>query len=70
MHTRKTCYWDEIITFAKLRGGTGDAEKQIARRPPMDHIHAAFDDLLKNIEFQNCVKNTGYLKALGLSAAK
>ena len=61
-------YWDEIVAFARERGGTGDAEKQIARRPPMDHIRAAFDDLLKNIEFANGTKNPGYLKALGLSA--
>ena len=63
----KPRYWDEIIEFAKQRAGTGDAEKQIARRPPMDHIQAAFDDLLKNIEFANCRKNPGYLKALGLT---
>jgi endoglucanase len=61
-------YWDEIVAFAKTGGGTGNAEKQIAQRPPMDHIHAAFADLLKNIEFANCTKNPGYLQALGLSA--
>jgi aryl-phospho-beta-D-glucosidase BglC (GH1 family) len=61
-------YWDEIVAFAKVRSGTGNAEKQIAARPPMDHIHAAFADLLTNIEFANCARNPGYLKALGLSA--
>jgi len=60
-------YWDEIVAFAQNRAGTGDAEKQIARRPPMDHIHAAFDDLLENIRFENCRQNAGYLKALGLT---
>ena len=59
-------YWDEILAFAKLPDGTGNAEKRIAARPPMDHIHAAFADLLKDIEFANCTKNPGYLKALGL----
>jgi len=62
-------FWDEIVAFAQTRGSTGDAEKQIARRPPMDHIHAAFDDLLENIRFENCTRNEGYLKALGLTPA-
>jgi hypothetical protein len=61
-------YWDEIVAFAKTRGSTGDAEKQIARRPPMDHIRAAFADLLQNIEFQHCTQNADYLEALGLSS--
>jgi endoglucanase len=60
-------YWDEIIAFAQTRAGLGDAEKQIARRPPMDHIRAAFEDLLENIRFENCTQNAGYLKALGLT---
>ena len=60
-------YWDEIVAFAQIRGSVGDAEKQIARRPPMDHIHVAFDDLLENIRFENCTRNDGYLKALGLT---
>jgi len=62
-------YWDEIVAFAQTRAGTGDAEKQIARRPPMDHIRAAFADLLNNIQFEHCTQNAGYLKALGLSTA-
>jgi hypothetical protein len=62
-------YWDEIVAFAKTRGGTGDAEKQIARRPPMDHVRAAFADLLNNVEFEHCTQNPDYLKALGLKSA-
>ncbi|HTW46330.1 MAG TPA: cellulase family glycosylhydrolase, partial [Acidobacteriaceae bacterium] len=60
-------YWDEIVAFAQARAGLGDAEKQIARRPPMDHIRAAFDELLQNIRYENCTHNDGYLKALGLT---
>jgi endoglucanase len=60
-------YWDEIVAFAQARAGLGDVEKQIARRPPMDHIRVAFDDLLENIRFENCTHNDGYLKALGLT---
>ena len=62
-------YWDEIVTFAQAFASVGDAEKQIPRRPPMDHIRAAFDDLLENIRFENCSLNDGYLKALGLTPA-
>jgi endoglucanase len=62
-------YWDEIIAFAQTFASVGDAEKQIARRPPMDHIRAAFDDLLQNIRFENCARNDSYLKALGLTPA-
>ena len=64
---RRPRYWGEIVAFAQSRAGLGDAEKQIARRPPMDHIRAAFDDLLENIRFDNCTQNAGYLKALGLT---
>ena len=63
-------YWDEIVAFAQTRAGLGDAEKQIARRPPIDHIRTAFDDLLENIRFENCTRNDGYLEALGLTPTK
>jgi hypothetical protein len=59
-------YWDEIVAYAKLPGGTGDTEKRIAKRPPQEHINAAFDDLLNNIQWSKCRINQGYLKALGL----
>ena len=60
-------YWDEIVAFAKLPGGTGQAEKRIAQRPPQAHMTAAFADLLDKIELRNCRTNDGYLKALGMS---
>ena len=62
-------YWDEVVTFAQTFASVGDAEKQIPRRPAMDHIRAAFDDLLENIRFEDCTRNDGYLKALGLTPA-
>jgi endoglucanase len=62
-------YWDEIVAYAKLPGGTGDTEKRIAKRPPQEHINAAFDDLLNNIQWSKCRVNQEYLKALGLSAS-
>jgi endoglucanase len=60
-------YWDEIVAYAKLPGGTGDTEKRIAKRLPQEHIDAAFADLLNNIQSQKCQINQGYLKALELS---
>jgi len=61
-------YWDEIVAYAKLSGGTGDTEKRIAKRPPQEHINAAFAELLQNIQFSKVQINEGYLKALGLRA--
>ena len=60
-------YWDEIVAFAKLPGGTSEAEKRIAKRPSQEHITAAFADLLDKIQLKNCRTNDGYLKALGLN---
>ncbi len=59
-------YWDEIVAYAKLTGGTGATEKRIAQRPPQEHINAAFADLLDKVQFGKCHVNEGYLKALGL----
>ncbi len=59
-------YWDEIVAYAKLPGGTGAVEKNLAKRPPQEHINAAFAELLGNIQFTKCRVNDGYVKALGL----
>ena len=60
-------YWDEIVAYAKLPGGTGDTEKRIAKRPPLEHLNAAFDGLLTNIQWTKCRVNQDYLKALGMA---
>jgi aryl-phospho-beta-D-glucosidase BglC (GH1 family) len=62
----KPANWDEIVAFAKTTGRTGDAEKQIASRPPDDHIKAAMHDLLENVRLEHCRVNPGYIEALGL----
>ena len=59
-------HWDEVVAFAKLPRGTGDAEKRDAARPPQADIDAAFADLLKKIQFANERVNPGYVKALGM----
>jgi hypothetical protein len=60
-------HWDEIVKFAALPTGTGNAEKRIAARPSAEHIQAAFDDLLKKVLFDSERVNEGYVKALGLT---
>jgi len=59
-------YWDEIIAFAKLKESVGDAQKLLTKRPPQEHINAAFAALAENVAFSKCKVNEGYLKALGL----
>jgi endoglucanase len=59
-------YWDEIVAFAKLPQGTGNAEKLIAARPSLEHARKALDDLLEKIRLESCYPNAGYFQALGL----
>jgi len=57
-------HWDEIVGFAKLPGGTGNAEKRIAARPSQGDVDAAFADLLRKIQFAGERVNAGYVGAL------
>ncbi len=65
----KPMYWDEIVAFAKMPAGTGNAEKRIAARPPLEHCRKAIDDLLDKVRLASCHVNAGYLQALGLRAS-
>jgi aryl-phospho-beta-D-glucosidase BglC (GH1 family) len=62
-------HWDEIQAFAKLPTGTANAEKRIPARPSIEDAQAAFDDLLRKIQFATTHLNTGYIHALGLTPA-
>jgi hypothetical protein len=62
----RPAHWDEIVRFAQMAPGTGEAEKRIAARPSVEHSREALDDLLRQIRFENRRVNAGYLKALGL----
>lgn len=64
----KPPYWDEIVAFAKMPAGTGNAKKRIAARPSLEHSRAALDGLLENIRVERCRKNRGYFDALRLKA--
>jgi endoglucanase len=63
----RPAHWDEILAFAKLPTGTGNAEKRIAARPSIEDAQQAFDDLLNKIQFANTRENAGYVQALGLT---
>ena len=63
---QKPANWDEIVAFAKRHAYTGDAEKQIAMRPSLEHSRAALQDLLTKIQLRNCRTNPGYIQALEL----
>src|SRR3974390_1019200 len=66
----RPAYWDEIVAYAKLQGGTGEVERHLPKRPPQEHINAAFKGVLENVPFSKCQVNQGYLKALGLPPSK
>jgi endoglucanase len=59
-------YWNEIVSYAREPGGTGEVEKRQKMRPNLEHAQAAFSDLIKKSQFRNCRINEGYLRALGL----
>jgi hypothetical protein len=59
-------HWDEIVAYAKLPSGTGNAEKRLAARPPQEDIDAAFADLLMKIAFGSERVNAGYVGALAM----
>ncbi len=66
---QKPVYWDEIVAFAKMPPGTGNAEKRIAARPSLDHSRRSLEDLLEKVRLNSCHLNVGYFQALGLRAA-
>jgi hypothetical protein len=65
----KPAYWDEIVAFAKMPEGTGNAEKRIAARPSLEHSRTTLDDLLEKLRLGSCRTNAGYFQALGLRNA-
>jgi endoglucanase len=62
----KPAHWDEIVAFAKMDRGTGNAEKRIAARPSAQNVDQALGELLQNIRLAKCQVHGGYLKALGM----
>ena len=57
--------WKEIVKYAETP--KKNFEEVRKAKPSRDVIKKAFNDLLENIKFKNCVKNDGYMKALGIN---
>ncbi|MDH6308951.1 endoglucanase [Dysgonomonas sp. PFB1-18] len=56
--------WDIIVEYTKKDRGT--LEKVRNARPDQAMVKKAMTDLLENMKFSNCVKNDGYIKAMGM----
>lgn len=56
--------WDTIIEYTKK--DRGDFGKVRDARPNQDLVKQAMTELLENMKFKNCIKNEGYIKALGM----
>jgi len=61
-------HWDAIVKYASERHGVGEAEQQLKLRPSQADATAAFRELLENVKLAKCRVNSGYLRALGLTA--
>jgi aryl-phospho-beta-D-glucosidase BglC (GH1 family) len=58
--------WDVVAAYADHpRSSFADVRQN---RPAQETVKTALDEFLKNIAFQRCKVNEGYLKALGLTA--
>jgi endoglucanase len=58
--------WGQIVEFAKLPRGTGQAEERLKARPEQETITRVFAELLENVRVEKCRVNEGYLRALGM----
>ncbi|MBI3550004.1 MAG: glycoside hydrolase family 5 protein [Elusimicrobia bacterium] len=58
-------HWDKIAAYAECKNGA--AKWEDCKKPAPEESRAALAGLLKNIRFDQCPLNPGYVKALGLS---
>ncbi len=66
---KKPVYYDELLEYAEA--DRADFEKIRKNRPAgMDHIRQALKEYLTNCRFENCVRNAGYIEALGFGKGK
>lgn len=56
--------WDLIIEYTKQDRST--FEKIRKARPDQKLVKKAMSDLLENMKFNNCIKNEGYIRAMGM----
>lgn len=57
--------YGQIIDYAELPRNSFEEIRN--NRPPFEKSNELLNDYLKNIRFENCTVNRGYLKALGLT---
>lgn len=64
VHTKKPANWDLIVEYTqKPRNNFNEIR---AARPDQELVKKAMLELLENIKFAHCIKNQGYIKALGM----
>ncbi len=56
--------WDLIVEYTKKDRGTFAKIREA--RPDQAAVRKAMTDLLENMKFNNCIKNEGYISALGM----
>ena len=63
-HIKKPANWDLIVEYTqKPRNNFNEIR---AARPDQELVKKAMLELLENIKFAHCIKNQGYIKALGM----
>ena len=64
VHIKKPTNWDLIVEYTqKPRNNFNEIR---AARPDQELVKKAMLELLENIKFAHCIKNQGYIKALGM----
>ena len=56
--------WDLIVEYTKK--DRSNFKKIRENRPPQEEVQKILNDLLEKVKFENCIKNEGYITALGL----
>lgn len=56
--------WNMIVDYTQK--DRSDFSKIREARPDQELVKNALEELLENIKYKNCIKNEGYIKALGL----
>ncbi len=64
VHIKKPANWDLIVEYTqKPRNNFNEIR---AAKPDQELVKKAMLELLENIKFAHCIKNQGYIKALGM----
>ena len=56
--------WDVIVEYTKIDRATFAKIREV--RPDQATVRKAMTDLLENMKFDKCIKNEGYISALGM----